>query len=78
VLHYLLLIICFGSLSISSKGALGKCNSLFEFVGGIINERVGQSPSIVHAVDSAPASPLSQRGLQIDAELRKRRADDNS
>lgn len=70
------LIICFGSLSssISSKGALGKCNNLFKFVEGIMKERI-QRPSIADAVDSDAGSSLYQGGVQIDAELRKRRAD---
>jgi hypothetical protein len=67
-----------GSLSISSKGALGKCTSLFKFVEGTIKERVGQSPTIARAVYSDPGSSLCEIGLQIDTELRKRRADDNS
>jgi hypothetical protein len=84
VLSNLLLISCLGSLSISSKGAIGKCNSLFKFVEGIIKERVGvcESSAIAHDVDtsSGPASSLYQRvGLQIDAELRrKRRVDDSN
>lgn len=71
------LIICFGSLSssISSKGALGKCNNLFKFVESVMKERVIQRPSIADAVDFDAGSSLYQGGVQIDAELRKRRAD---
>jgi hypothetical protein len=63
---------------LTSKGAFGKCNSLFKFVEGIMKERVGPSPTIAHDVDSVPASSLRQKGLQIAAELRKRRAADSS
>jgi len=74
--------LCHGSSSISSKGAIGKCTSLFKFVEGIIKERVGlvQRPRIAHNFDtsSGPASSLYHRGLQINAELRKRRSADNS
>ncbi|KAL7428984.1 hypothetical protein ACHAXM_001499 [Skeletonema potamos] len=58
----------------SHKGALGKCNNLFKFVEGIMKERI-QRPSIADAVDSDAGSSLYQGGVQIDAELRKRRAD---
>jgi hypothetical protein len=80
VLYNLLLILCRRSLPTCSKGAIGKCTSLFKFVEGTIKERVGQSQSqtIAHAVDSAPASSMHRISLRIDAELRKRRVDDNS
>ncbi len=76
MLYDLLLMMCLGS---SSKGAIGKCTSLFKFVEGIIKERV-QRPTIAHDVDasSGPSSSLYQRGLQIDEELRKRRAADDA
>jgi len=38
-----LLLICIGSSSNSLKGAMGKCNSLFKFVDGIIKEHLGAS-----------------------------------
>jgi hypothetical protein len=44
---------CFSSLT-SSKGAIGKCTSLFKFVEGIIKERVGLGQSAI---------ALHQRGL---------------
>jgi hypothetical protein len=46
MVHNLLLMMCLGSSSISSKGALGKCTSLFKFVECVIKERMGlgQSP----------------------------------
>jgi hypothetical protein len=62
VLYDLLLMMCLGFLSISSKGAIGKCTSLFKFVEGIIKERValGQSSAVAHDVDtsSGPSSSL--------------------
>jgi hypothetical protein len=81
VLHYLCLIIdlrvpCFVD-HLSSKGAIGKCNSLFEFVEGIIKERVVPNQTIVHDIDSGPASSLNQNGLQLATELRKRSAADD-
>jgi hypothetical protein len=73
---------CLGSPSISLKGAIGKCTSLFKFVEGLIKERVGvgESSAIAHDVDtsSGPAFSLHQRGLQIAAELRKRRVADSN
>ena len=86
VLHYLCLIIdlrvpCFVD-HLSSKGAIGKCNSLFEFVEGVMKEQVDfvQSAAITQGIDadSGPASSLSSRDPQIAEELRKRRAADNS
>ena len=42
-----------------SKGANGKCNSLFKFVEDFMKERAGQSPTrALENVDSGPASSL--------------------
>jgi hypothetical protein len=48
---------------------------LFKFVESVMKERVIQRPSIADAVDFDAGSSLYQGGVQIDAELRKRRAD---
>jgi len=44
-------------LMLYSKGANGKCNSLFKFVVDFMKERAGQSSTIApENVDSGPAS----------------------